>query len=131
MPKNEVFQPKWGLKLIFMQFWVASARFKCKNTTFLLNKLFSRMKLKIWLFWGLRRPQKPSEPKTHIKCTIFNIVSWERSHFATFYLYFYMVKKKLPFSHWNIKIPRGGLKFRKSLIDQFLYFLQFQKYVSQ
>ena len=39
-----------------MQFWGPSARFICKNTTFLLSKLFSRMKLKFWLFWG---PQEP------------------------------------------------------------------------
>ena len=32
--------------------FILSARFICKNTTFLLNKLFSRMNFKIWLFLG-------------------------------------------------------------------------------
>ena len=46
------FWAKTPPKIIFLHFWVLSARFICKNTTFLLNKLFSRMNLKFWLFLG-------------------------------------------------------------------------------
>ena len=41
------FWAKHPLKYIFLQFWRLSAWFKCKNTTFLLSKLFFRMELKI------------------------------------------------------------------------------------
>ena len=48
-------EAKMTLKNTFLPetpLWVLSARFICKNTTFLLNKFFSRMKLKFWLFGG-------------------------------------------------------------------------------
>ena len=106
--KNEVFQLKWGLKFIFLQFWVPSARFICKNTTFQKNTFSLGWSWNFDLFWGPREPYGAFRDQNSHKMQNFQYIKLGMVLFCHILLIFWYGKEKTAIFLLKPKKFQGG-----------------------